>query len=99
MPANQRFVAVVPNKRRSLSRRSAFLRNLHVQFFGIVQAANGRRGASRSRYVLPVARIAAVQHKMLGAIETARKSLPPAGCLGFGGTFLAECWRAVSANR
>jgi len=48
-PANQRFVSLAPNKRRSLLRRSAFLRNLHEQFFGIVQAAKGRRGASCSR--------------------------------------------------
>src|SRR5208283_3312726 len=73
-PANQRFVSVAPNRRRSLSRRSAFLRNLHAQVAGVVQASNGRRGASRSRKSLPVARIAAGQHMMLGAIETARKS-------------------------
>jgi hypothetical protein len=48
-PANQRFVSLAPNSRRSLSRRSAFLRNLHEQFLGIVQAAKGRRGASCSR--------------------------------------------------
>jgi hypothetical protein len=48
-PANQRFVSDAPNMRRSLSRRSAFLRYLHVQFLGIVQVANGRRGAWRSR--------------------------------------------------
>src|SRR5271166_6299978 len=48
-PANQRFVSTAPNRRRSPSRRSAFLRNLHEQLFGIEQAASGRRGASRSR--------------------------------------------------
>lgn len=48
-PANQRFVSVAPNMRRSLLRRSVFLRNLHEQFLGIVQAAKGRRGASRSK--------------------------------------------------
>jgi hypothetical protein len=48
-PANQRLVSVAPNRRRSLSRRSAFLRYLHEQCVGIVQASNGRRGASRSR--------------------------------------------------
>ena len=48
-PANKRFVSAAPHRRRSLSRRSAFLRNLHEQLAGIVQACNGRRGASRCR--------------------------------------------------
>jgi hypothetical protein len=48
-PTNQRLVSVDPNMRRSLSRRSAVLRNLHEQFVGIVQPINGRRGAWRSR--------------------------------------------------
>jgi hypothetical protein len=73
-PANQRFDSVAPNRRRSLSRRSAFLRNLHEHFAGIVQAGSGRRGASRSRKGLPVARIAAAQRVLLGAISTVRKS-------------------------
>ena len=92
-PANQRFVSDAPNRRRSLSRRSAFLRYLHEQCFGIVQAAKGRRGASRSRYVLSVARIAAEQHMMLGAIETARKSPPVFDRLGPGVdvVFFAGC--------
>jgi hypothetical protein len=99
-PANQRFVSLAPNRRRSLSRRSAFLRNLHEQFFGIVQAAKGRRGASCSRKILPVARIAAVQHKMLGAIETARKSPPVVGRPGFGidAGFLAGRSLAILPN-
>jgi hypothetical protein len=72
-PANQRFVSVAPNRRRSLSRRSAFLRNLHAQLVGIVQPTNGRRGASRDRKSLPVTWVAAVQQMRLGAISTARK--------------------------
>jgi hypothetical protein len=48
-PVNKRFVSVAPTRRRTLLRRSAFLRNLHEQFIGIVQASKGRRGASRSR--------------------------------------------------
>ena len=75
-PANQRFVSMSPSRRRSLSRRSASLRNLHEQSVGIVHAAKGRRGASRSKTRLPVACVAAAQHKRLGATETARKSPP-----------------------
>jgi hypothetical protein len=48
---------------------------LHEQFVGIVQDSNGRRGASRNKYGLPAACIAAAQHMMLGAIETERKSM------------------------
>jgi len=48
-PGNQRLVSVAPNKRRSPSRRSAFFRNLHEQSKGIVQASNGKRGASRNK--------------------------------------------------
>jgi hypothetical protein len=48
-PTNQRLASVAPNSRRSLSRRSAFLRNLHEQTVGIVQPYKGRRGASRNR--------------------------------------------------
>jgi hypothetical protein len=99
-PANQRFVSVAPSRRRSLSRRSASLRNLHEQFVGIVQASKGRRGASRSKTRLPVACFAAAQHLMLGASETARKSPPVFDRLGvaIGVDFFAGCSRGVLPN-
>jgi hypothetical protein len=99
-PANQRFFSVAPSRRRSLSRRSASLRNLHEQFVGIVQASKGRRGASRSKTRLPVARFAAAQHLMLGASETARKSPPLFDRLGLaiGAGFFAGCSRGVVPN-
>jgi hypothetical protein len=71
---------------------------LHEQFVGIVQASNGRRGASRSRKSLPVARIAAGQPMMLGAIETARKSPPVFGRLGLTigvGFFAGRSWEIL----
>ena len=99
-PANQRFVSFAPSRRRSLSRRSASLRNLHEQFVAIVQASKGRRGASRSKTRLPVACFAAAQHLMLGASETARKSPPLFGRLGLaiGVGFFAGCSRGVLPN-
>jgi len=96
-PANQRFVSVAPKRRRSLSRRSVFLRNLHEQLVGIVQPINGRRGAWRSRWDLPEACFAAAQHMMLGAISTARKSPVLFDCLGLAtglGVF-AGCLREI----
>ena len=99
-PANHRFVSVSPSRRRSLSRRSASLRNLHEQFVGIVQACKGRRGASRSKTRLPVACLAAAQHLMLGASETARKSPPVFDrlAIAIGVAFFAGCSRRFSPN-
>jgi hypothetical protein len=99
-PANQRFVSISPSRRRSLSRRSAFLRNLHEHSIGMVHASKGRRGAARSKTRLPEARVAAAQHKMLGAIETARKSPPVFGCLviAIGVCFFAVQSRGVLPN-
>ena len=99
-PANQRFATVAPSRRRSLSRRSASLRNLHEQFVGIVHASKGRRGASRSKTRLPVACFAAAQHPMRGASETARKSPPvfDRSGLAIGVGFLAGCSRGVLPN-
>jgi hypothetical protein len=99
-PANHRFVAVSPSRRRSLSRRSASLRNLHEQFVGIVQASKGRRGASRSKTRLPVACFAAAQHLMLGASETARKSPPVFDrlAIAIGVAFFTGCSRGFSPN-
>jgi hypothetical protein len=48
-PVNQRLVHASPNTRRSPSRRSECLRNLHKHSVGIVQPANGNCGASRDR--------------------------------------------------
>lgn len=74
IPPNQRPVSVAPNRRRSLSRRSAFLKYRHEQLVGAVQPISGRRGAARRRYDLPMACFAAIQHIAPGAISTARKS-------------------------
>jgi len=73
---------------------------LHEQFVGIVQASKGRRGASRSKTRLPVARFAAAQHLMLAASETARKSPPLFDLLGLaiGAGFFAGCLREVVPN-
>jgi hypothetical protein len=99
-PANQRFASVAPSRRRSLSRRSASLRNLHEQFVGIVQASKGKRGASRSKTRLPVACFAAAQHLMRGASETARKSPLVFDRLGLtiGVGFFAGCSREAVPN-
>ena len=78
-PANQRFVSMSPSRRRSPSRRSGSFRNLHEQSDAIVHPAKGRRGASCSKTRLPLACVAAAQHKRLGAIEIARKSPPVFG--------------------
>jgi hypothetical protein len=73
---------------------------LHEQFVGIVQASKGRRGASRSKTRLPVACLAAAQHLMLGASETARKSPPMFDRLGLamGMGISAGCSRGVLPN-
>lgn len=48
-PPNQRLDSTSPNRRRSPSRRSACLRNLHEQVAGIAQSAKGSCGASRNK--------------------------------------------------